>query len=202
MNVKKSPRGKERRAARRQSKASVKYDLSSGTENKGGEYNPATREITLYREDPDVLKHEMTHAAQYGPLRTLASKAAKALDMEAPEGRIQNKEVRKAYKDFYKGFSPDQKLNFAGDYMANSGGEFEAIVSSATDAAQRMGVDLSGDFQQVKSKLFKQILDNPGSQATDMQNIRLLYGSMANSNNLSSSQKDALVRAIRANLQP
>lgn len=162
-----------------------------------GEYDPREKEIVMYKDDLDTLKHEQVHASQYGPLQRMWYKMNDNGNDPAYKGaRIQNKPMRKAYKQLTKGKNQVQDLllpdnertfNAAGQYVLNTGEEFEAVLNTGINAAKSQGVNFNSSFDDVYSQLLN--IKNPTN------NMRGLTKFM--SNKFTDAQKDIIFKAIQ-----
>lgn len=167
-----------------------------------GEYDPREKEIVMYKDDLDTLKHEQVHASQYGPLQRMWYKMNDNGNDPAYKGaRIQNKPMRKAYKQLTKGKNQVQDLllpdnertfNAAGQYVLNTGEEFEAVLNTGVNAAKSQGVNFNSSFDDVYSQLLN--IKNPTN------NMRGLTKFM--SNKFTDAQKDIIFKAIQDEMSP
>lgn len=167
-----------------------------------GEYDPREKEIVMYKDDLDTLKHEQVHASQYGPLQRMWYKMNDNGNDPAYKGaRIQNKPMRKAYKQLTKGKNQVQDLllpdnektfNAAGQYVLNTGEEFEAVLNTGINAAKLQGVSFNSSFDDIYSQLLN--IKNPTN------NMRGLTKFM--SNKFTDAQKDIIFKAIQDEMPP
>ena len=149
-----------------------------------GEYSPENREIVMYTDDPDALKHEEVHASQYGPLQRLARKMDK--DYSA---RIQDPAKRRSYRELSADISPEafKGFNDAGRFIMNEGEEFEAVLTTAVNAAKEMGVDFTGSFDDIKNEL--KAVQSPTNNMTGLMKFM--------ENTFTDKQKDLILQALR-----
>ena len=149
------------------------------------EYSPENREIVVYKtDDPDVLKHEQVHARQYGPLQRLARKMDK--DYSA---RIQDPKKRRSYRKLSRDISPEvyETFNDAGKFILGQGEEFEAVLTTAVNAAKEMGVDFTGSFDDIKNQL--KAVQSPTNNMTGLMKFM--------ENTFTDKQKDLILQALR-----
>jgi len=186
---------RQRRAERRIEKTPVR-DASSqealemlasyGPDNPmmRGEYSPENKEIVMYKDDPDALKHEEVHASQYGPLQRLARKMDK--DYSA---RIQDPAKRRSYRKLSADISPEafKEFNDAGRFIMNEGEEFEAVLTTAVNAAKEMGVDFTGSFDDIKNQL--KAVQSPTNNMTGLMKFM--------ENTFTEKQKDLILQSLR-----
>lgn len=149
-----------------------------------GEYDPREKEIVMYNDDSDILKHEQVHAAQYGPLQRLAYKMNP--DRSA---RIQDPAKRKAYRKLSIDISPEvfEGFNDAGKYVMDKGEEFEAVLDTGVNASREMGVNFNVSFDDILSQL--QDIESPTN------NMKGLMKFMDNP--FTDKQKDLILKALR-----
>ena len=169
-----------------------------------GEYYPREKEIVMYKDDLDTLKHEQVHASQYGPLQRMWYKMNDNGNDPAYKGaRIQNKPMRKAYKQLTKGKNQVQDLllpdnertfNAAGQYVLNTGEEFEAVLNTGVNAAKQVGVNFNGSFDNI----YSQLVNLKDTDTTN--NLRGLRKFM--SNKFTDAQKDIIFKAIQDEVPP
>ena len=185
---------RQRRAERRIEKTPVRYagadevlkQLASYSDDDKfmlGEYSPENKEIVMYVDDPDILKHEQVHATQYGPLQRLARK----MDSEY-SARIQDPKKRKSYRKLSGDISPEiyETFNDAGKFILGQGEEFEAVLTTGVNAAKEMGVDFTKSFDEIKAQL--EAISSPTN------NIRGLMKFMQNP--FTEKQKNLILKAL------
>jgi hypothetical protein len=196
--------GKEARKKRRQEGTSVRNasweELKSNLEQfkpdqedsyfSAGEFRPIKREVVMFTDSPDVLEHEMTHAAQFGPLQRAALRAG----MKDP-GRAQDPEKRKAQKKILKSLTDEQweSMGKRGRYTLGSGKEYEAITTAGVNSLKRRFGEVGRDFESIK----KQLYSIPESETNP--NIRLLRDAVGGLS--TEKQKDLFMKSIFSNLQ-
>lgn len=156
-----------------------------------GFFNPHDREIVMFTDSPDVLEHEQTHAAQFGPLSRLAI----AIGAEKA-GRVQERDKRKGQKKILKSLTKDQWENMGkgARYTLGSGIEFEAITNAGFSALKKRYGDIGQDFNSVKAQLESIPEDETNP------NLRLLRATMQGLT--TEKQKDLFMKSVRSNLQP
>tara|TARA_R110000823_G_scaffold142063_1_gene271840 strand:- start:950 stop:2317 length:1368 start_codon:yes stop_codon:yes gene_type:complete len=149
-----------------------------------GEYSPENKEIVMYKDDPDALKHEEVHASQYGPLQRLARNMDK--DYSA---RIQDPAKRRSYRKLSADISPEafKEFNDAGRFIMNEGEEFEAVLTTAVNAAKEMGVDFTGSFDDIKNQL--KAVQSPTNNMTGLMKFM--------ENTFTEKQKDLILQSLR-----
>ena len=149
-----------------------------------GEYNPRGREIIMYSDDEDTLKHEQTHAAQYGPLQRLAKRIN-----DGYTANIQSPNMRKAYRKLTSGkdMVDDREFNDAGKYVMSSGEEFEATIGTGVNAAKDSGVDFNKTYDEVLSSL--KSMESPTNNTTGL--IKFMQ------NKFSENQKELILKTFR-----
>ena len=169
-----------------------------------GYYNPREKEIVMYKDNLDTLKHEQVHASQYGPLQRMWYKMNdNGMDPSYKGARIQDKPMRKAYRKLTKGKNQVQDLllpdnertfNAAGQYVLNRGEEFEAVLSTGINAAQKYGINFDGSFDNILS----QLNTIPGGER--FNNLRGLTKFMSNA--FTDAQRDIIFKAIQDEMSP
>jgi len=149
-----------------------------------GEYNPREKEIVMYKDDPDTLKHEQVHAAQYGPLQRLAKRMND--ERSAP---IQDPTKRKVYRKLSENISPEAyaAFNRAGKLILDKGEEFEAVLNTGVNAAKEKGVNFNVSFEEILSQL-----KNVPSPTNNMRGLMKFM-----SNNFTKKQRDLILKSIR-----
>ena len=149
-----------------------------------GEYDPRAKEIVMYKDDPDTLKHEQAHAAQYGPLQRLAYRMNP--DRSA---RIQDPVKRKAYRKLSENISPEAyaAFNRAGKLILDKGEEFEAVLDTGVNAAKEKGVNFNVSFEEILSQL-----KNIPSPTNNMIGLMKFM-----ENKFTKKQRDLILRSIR-----
>ena len=148
------------------------------------EYSPENREIVMYTGDPDARKHEEVHVSQYGPLQRLARK----MDSDY-SARIQDPAKRRSYRELSADISPEafKGFNDAGRFIMNEGEEFEAVLTTAVNAAKEMGVDFTGSFDDIKNQL--KTVQSPTNNMTGLMKFM--------DNTFTDKQKDLILQALR-----
>lgn len=174
-----------------------------GDENNFGHYDPKNDEIVMWRENAgdeydDALEHEKIHASQYGPFSRLWYKMNdNGMDPSYKGARIQDKPMRKAYRKLTKGKNQVQDLllpdnertfNAAGQYVLNKGEEFEAVLSTGINAAQKHGINFDGSFDDILSQL------NTIPEEERSNNLRGLTKFMSNA--FTEEQKEIIFKSL------
>ena len=174
-----------------------------GDETNMGHYDPRTNEIVMWRENAgdnydDTLEHEQKHASQYGPFSRMWYKMNdNGMDPSYKGARIQDKPMRKAYRKLTKGKNQVQDLllpdnertfNAAGQYVLNKGEEFEAVLSTGINAAQKHGIDFNGSFDNILSQL------NAIPEEERSNNLRGLTKFMGNT--FTEEQKEIIFKSL------
>ena len=154
-------------------------------ENAGDEYD-------------DTLEHEQKHASQYGPFSRMWYKMNdNGMDPSYKGARIQDKPMRKAFRKLTKGKNQVQDLllpdnertfNAAGQYVLNKGEEFEAVLSTGINAAQKHGIDFNGSFDNILSQL------NAIPEEERSNNLRGLTKFMGNT--FTEEQKEIIFKSL------
>ena len=149
-----------------------------------GEYDPRAKEIVMYKDDPDTLKHEQVHAAQYGPLQRLAKKIN-----DERSARIQDPIKRRAYRKLSENISPEvfEGFNRAGKLVLNKGEEFEAVLNTGVNAAKEQGVDFSKSYDDILSQLL-----NAPSPTNNMTGLMKFMD-----NKFTKKQRGLILKSIR-----
>jgi len=149
-----------------------------------GEYDPREKEIVMYKDDPDTLKHEQVHATQYGPLQRLAKRMN-----DERSARIQDPSKRKAYRELTSGRNmvDDRSFNPAGQYVLGKGEEFEAVLDTGVNAAKEKGVNFNASFEEILSQL-----KNIPSPTNNMRGLMKFM-----SNKFTKEQRDLILKSIR-----
>ena len=149
-----------------------------------GEYDPRAKEIVMYKDDPDTLKHEQIHASQYGPLQRLAKRMN-----DERSARIQDPVKRKIYRKLSEDISPEvfEGFNDAGKFIMDKGEEFEAVLDTGVNAAKEIGVDFTGSFDDIKTQL--KAVQSPTNNMTGL--IKFME------NTFTDKQKDLILKALR-----
>jgi len=149
-----------------------------------GEYDPIEKEIVMYKDDPDTLKHEQVHAAQYGPLQRLAYRMNQ--DRSAP---IQDPTKRKVYRKLSENISPEAyaAFNRAGKLILDKGEEFEAVLDTGVNAAKEKGVNFNASFEEILSQL-----KNVPSPTNNMIGLMKFM-----ENRFTKEQRDLILKSIR-----
>ena len=149
-----------------------------------GEYDPREKEIVMYKDDPDTLKHEQVHATQYGPLQRLAYRMNP--DRSA---KIQDLTKRKAYRKLTSGKNmvDDRTFNPAGQYILGKGEEFEAVLDTGVNAAKEKGVNFNASFEEILSQL-----KNVPSPTNNMIGLMKFM-----ENRFTREQRDLILKSIR-----
>ena len=186
---------REKRADRRIAKTPVRdansSDLLDMLDNykesvgvPAGQYDPKEREIVMFKDDPDTLKHEQVHASQYGPLQRLAYRVNS--DRSA---RIQNPTTRKSYRKLTSGkdMVDDRTFNDAGQFILGKGEEFEAVLGTGVNAAKEKGVNFNVSFEEILSQL-----KNISSPTNNMRGLMKFM-----SNKFTKEQRDLILKSIR-----
>lgn len=174
-----------------------------GDETNMGHYDPRTNEIVMWRENAgdnydDALEHEQIHASQYGPFSRMWYKMNdNGMDPSYKGARIQDKPMRKAYRKLTKGKNQVQDLllpdnertfNAAGQYVLNKGEEFEAVLSTGINAAQKHGINFDGSFDNILSQL------NTIPEEERSNNLRGLTKFMSNA--FTEEQKEIIFKSL------
>lgn len=156
-----------------------------------GFFNPYDREIVMFTDSPDVLEHEQTHAAQFGPL----SRLALAIGAENA-GRVQERDKRRGQKKILKSLTKDQWENMGkgGRYTLGSGIEFEAITNAGFNSLKKRYGEIGQDFNSIKTQLESIPEDETNP------NLRLLRATMQGLT--TEKQKDLFMKSVRSNLRP
>jgi len=149
-----------------------------------GEYNPREKEIIMYKDDPDALKHEQVHAAQYGPLQRLAKRMN-----DERSAAIQDPTKRKVYRKLSENISPEAyaDFNIAGKLILDRGEEFEAVLDTGVNAAKEKGVNFNASFEEILSQL-----KNIPSPTNNMRGLMKFM-----SNKFTKEQRDLILKSIR-----
>ena len=149
-----------------------------------GEYDPREKEIVMYKDDLDTLKHEQVHAAQYGPLQRLAYRMNQ--DRSAP---IQDPTKRKVYRKLSENISPEAyaAFNRAGKMILDKGEEFEAVLDTGVNAAKEKGVNFNVPFEEILSQL-----KNVPSPTNNMIGLMKFM-----ENRFTREQRDLILKSIR-----
>ena len=149
-----------------------------------GEYDPREKEIVMYKDDADTLKHEQVHAAQYGPLQRLAYRMNQ--DRSAP---IQDPTKRKVYRKLSENISPEAyaAFNRAGKLILDKGEEFEAVLDTGVNAAKEKGVNFNVSFEEILSQL-----KNVPSPTNNMIGLMKFM-----ENRFTREQRDLILKSIR-----
>jgi len=149
-----------------------------------GEYDPREKEIVMYKDDLDTLKHEQVHAAQYGPLQRLAYRMNQ--DRSAP---IQDPTKRKVYRKLSENISPEAyaAFNRAGKLILDKGEEFEAVLDTGVNAAKEKGVNFNVSFEEILSQL-----KNIPSPTNNMIGLMKFM-----ENRFTREQRDLILKSIR-----
>jgi len=149
-----------------------------------GEYDPRKKEIVMYKDDADTLKHEQVHAAQYGPLQRLAYRMNQ--DRSAP---IQDPTKRKVYRKLSENISPEAyaAFNRAGKLILDKGEEFEAVLDTGVNAAKEKGVNFNVSFEEILSQL-----KNIPSPTNNMIGLMKFM-----ENRFTREQRDLILKSIR-----
>ena len=149
-----------------------------------GEYDPREKEIVMYKDDSDTLKHEQVHAAQYGPLQRLAKRMND--ERSAP---IQDPTKRKVYRKLSENISPEAyaAFNRAGKLILDKGEEFEAVLDTGVNAAKEKGVNFNASFEEILSQL-----KNIPSPTNNMRGLMKFM-----SNKFTKEQRDLILKSIR-----
>ena len=149
-----------------------------------GQYDPKEREIVMFKDDPDTLKHEQVHASQYGPLQRLAYR----VDSDR-SARIQDPTTRKSYRKLTSGkdMVDDRTFNPAGQYILGKGEEFEAVLGTGVNAAKEKGVNFNASFEEILSQL-----KNIPSPTNNMKGLMKFM-----SNKFTTKQRDLILKSIR-----
>lgn len=151
------------------------YERQSGL-GKGKE------EIVIYpRGGEDVLRHEQQHVAQ-------TSKLARMLGLE---GRVQNKDVRRAGKALKSSMTQSQydSLNQAGRYFSGQPMELEATVKSIRPGLEAAGIERGQDFDSLLDSL--KMANNENKLNTNAINLMLMMD-----NPWTEEQKNLIMSAI------
>ena len=149
-----------------------------------GEYDPREKEIVMYKDDADTLKHEQVHATQYGPLQRLAYRMNQ--DRSAP---IQDPTKRKVYRKLSENISPEAyaAFNRAGKLILDKGEEFEAVLDTGVNAAKEKGVNFNVSFEEILSQL-----KNIPSPTNNMIGLMKFM-----ENRFTREQRDLILKSIR-----
>lgn len=230
-------RREERRRARRREKTTVRDadvndllgrlgDLSrpGGLSLPMGTFTNPNREIVLYPgADPTVREHELVHAEQYSPLKSLVNRYINPLQIP---GRAQDPQTRRSVRKIKRSIGRKELKELGGStrellrrlgssdpslssnvrlseerspltYMLNPL-EFEAVSTSAVNSPAAKNVDFTQGFDQVKDALYAL-----GEGPEPNINIYHLRSAMDQLDEIGAGdrEKDLFMKAVRSNLR-